>query len=461
MAQDPAIRATSELFAKVLETPAARSLVNRAENGGVLPGGGISAPAQPFLAALLSLRFPRRPIVVVADQLKAQELFQQDILTWLQALGGETGHVSGAADQARDLRAGAETPLAAPSSNDPVGRRVLFFPSWEILPQESRLPHVDVIGERLETLAALTWHQPGVAKAGPPLIVASVAALLQRTFPRQSFESQTRVLVRGERVDPLDLVEWLEARGYEPEAQVSQKGELALRGGILDVYPLTSPFPARLEFFGDELESLRFFDPLTQISREEIGSITLPPAGELGLLKRLRNAPGPGVSTEPPLERLGTLLDYLPPESILICCEPEQLEAMAREYEGQVRGDDPFFVSWRSFRSDAAAKGITLLDARESEPDASSQELRAPGTAGAQEAARPSANPVSPESETNPAEQVIPTIPVADLRSLEAFRPLPERAARAGGGPGPTPRVLRANPSLAAAGLLRPRLLQQ
>src|SRR5205085_3325166 len=107
-----------------------------------------------------------------------------------------------------------------------------------------------------------------------------------RTFPRDNFEQHLRAFARGERIDPLDLVEWLEEQGYEPEAQVTQKGELALRGGILDVFPLASPWPVRLEFFGDELESLRHFDPITQISREEMGSITIPPAGELGVLKK-------------------------------------------------------------------------------------------------------------------------------------------------------------------------------
>ena len=69
--------------------------------------------------------------------------------------------------------------------------------------------------------------------------------------------------------------------------EVTQKGDIALRGGILDVYPMTSPWPVRLEFFGDELESLRHFDPLSQISREPIKSVTLPPGGELGMLKQL------------------------------------------------------------------------------------------------------------------------------------------------------------------------------
>ena len=113
-----------------------------------------------------------------------------------------------------------------------------------------------------------------------------MTALLQKTFPPGEIQKRTRTLARGDKIAPLDLIEWLEEQGCEPEAQVSQKGEIALRGGIVDVWPLTSPWPVRLEFFGDELESLRHFDPLTQISREEISVLVLPPAGELGILKQ-------------------------------------------------------------------------------------------------------------------------------------------------------------------------------
>ncbi|MGC3958601.1 MAG: hypothetical protein QM813_11875, partial [Verrucomicrobiota bacterium] len=79
--------------------------------------------------------------------------------------------------------------------------------------------------------------------------------LLQKTFAPDELKERTRHLTRGERVNPLDLVEWLESQGYEPEAQVTQRGEIAMRGGIVDIFPPTSPWPVRLEFFGDELES--------------------------------------------------------------------------------------------------------------------------------------------------------------------------------------------------------------
>ncbi len=82
-----------------------------------------------------------------------------------------------------------------------------------------------------------------------------------------------RELQRGETLDPLDLIEWLEEQSYDAETQVTEKGHVSMRGGIVDFWPLTSPWPVRLEFFGSELESLRYFDPLTQISREEIPSV--------------------------------------------------------------------------------------------------------------------------------------------------------------------------------------------
>ncbi|HSY73956.1 MAG TPA: DEAD/DEAH box helicase, partial [Dongiaceae bacterium] len=322
-----------------------QSLARRLENGEALPCAGICASAQPFFAALLRNIFPNQPIVIVTPDLKTQENFQQDIETWL----GSAPH---------------------------------FYPPWESFPHEGKLPHADVISDRLQTFVTLSDNSK-LKKQNSKLVVTSVTALLQKTFPPGEIQKRTRTFERGSKIAPLDLIEWLEEQGYEPEAQVSQKGEIALRGGILDVFPPTSPWPVRLEFFGDELESLRQFDPLTQISREEIVSITLPPAGELGLLKR-------NIEKSPVL---ASLLDYLPRETIFILCEPEQLALRANEYAQQIPAADPFFNSWDEFQNAATKKQISIVNLSESEADISDLEIRNP-----------------------------------KFDSLDAFRPLAERA---------------------------------
>src|SRR6185436_789858 len=116
----------------------------------------------------------------------------------------------------------------------------LFYPAWEVLPQDAKLPHVDVISERLETLLALS-AQPGEGRQAPVTIVTSVVALMQRTFRADTLRRGTRRLLRGENIDPGELSEWLQGQGYEAEMQVATKGQIASRGGILDIFPLNSP----------------------------------------------------------------------------------------------------------------------------------------------------------------------------------------------------------------------------
>jgi transcription-repair coupling factor (superfamily II helicase) len=324
--------AADDLVATVLNSPAVQAVARRLEHGGALSCAGVSPAAQPFLAALLRELFPQRPIVVVTDGLKAQESFQQDLETWAAQFAGRNN---------------------LPPKSGAV--RQFFYPAWEILPHEARLPHADVISERLETLVALSDYASNKNQPAP-LVIANVVALLQRTFTARAIKERTRTLNRGDRIEPLDLIEWLEEQGYEPEAQVTQKGEIALRGGILDVFSLTSAWPVRLEFFGDELESLRHFDPITQVSRDAITAVTLPPGGELGILKRARGTEMNGNPSE-----LATLLDYLPADAIFLICEPERVTAHADEYEQQVPAGDPFFWSWEDFQNEISAKGLTIL----------------------------------------------------------------------------------------------------
>ena len=468
---------------------------------------GVSVAAQPFFAVLLRNLFPQRPVVVVTDGLKTQESFHQDIETWLRLLEAEGIDVSEAVETpsvqptaptgesetsaGRRHRATQVRPTA-PTEEAETGpaqkkARSLFYPAWEILPHEAKLPHADVISERLETLVALSDR----STLKPPrstLIVTNAVALMQRTFVASELQQRTRVLSGGERIDPLDLIEWLEDQGYEPEAKVTQKGEIALRGGILDVYPPTSPWPVRLEFFGDELESLRHFDPLTQMSHEKIENVTLPPAGELGVLKRLiqeevqspkpqaqdvttpaEQAQSPtsklktevlrtrtpacvpadrpeirqpaGATPAPPsasatapadtsallstsvcgsnsAEKLATLLDYLPPETIFLVCEPEAISEHADSYAGQVPPGDPFFISWLGFQDLLRAQNRTVVEIEEAE--AEFQLAEPPDRT---EIAEPCPGLSLTECTANSR-----ACPVLGFSNLDAYRPLAERA---------------------------------
>ncbi|HVU27606.1 MAG TPA: transcription-repair coupling factor [Verrucomicrobiae bacterium] len=339
-----------------MKTPAAQSLAQRLEDCGALTFSGVTANAQPFFAALLQKLFPQKTLVLVAENLKTQESFQSDLETWL-------------------------------------GTPPLFYPNWETLPHENKLPHADIISDRLQALVALSAPSK-ISNLKSQIVVTSVTALLQKTFAPDDLKNRTRKLSCGDKIAPLDLIEFLEEQGYEPEAQVSQKGELALRGGIVDVFPPTSPWPVRLEFFGDELESLREFDPLTQISRGEISEVTIPPAGEIGILKKRSQNPNSELSTIN--YQLSTLLDHLPRETIFILCEPESLAVHAGSYAEQIPKDDPFFISWPDFLMELNQRGLTSVEIYES----------------------------AEIDETNSRFEI------RDLKfsSLDAFRPLAERA---------------------------------
>jgi transcription-repair coupling factor (superfamily II helicase) len=411
--------ASAELFASVAQTPAAQALRQRLESGGVLSCEAVSVSAQPFFAALLRHLLPSRPLVVVTDGLKSQESVHQDVSTWMRFLDSDARR-----PEHEDL-----APRAARLAP-------LFHPAWETLPHEAKLPHADVISERLETLVTLSaWSNSKLEtrNSKPPLVVTSVSALLQRTFRPEHIRERTRTLRRGDRIDPLDLIEWLEDQGYEPEVQVNHKGEIALRGGIVDVFPLTSPWPVRLEFFGDELESLRYFDPVSQISKENIESVTLPPGGELGILKKLVGntgakvgqasrlppglpAPDPnagrmpaeaGGKPAPPAGDLATLLDYLPRETIFLLCQPNSLDEHAAGYAELVPGNDPYFIDWDEFQQQLAANGMAVVALDDA---AASDELLTPVSV--------DDGSLAPDSSLLPPH----------FQSLDAFRPIVERA---------------------------------
>ena len=127
---------------------------------------------------------------------------------------------------------------------------VLHFVEWETLPWDSFSPHQDIISERLRVLRALESLQRGV-------VVASAPALLQRLPPRAYVDRHSLKLAVGDTLDREEFVEQLTAAGYLRVPQVTEHGELAVRGSLIDVFPMGTDVPLRIDFFGDEIESLR------------------------------------------------------------------------------------------------------------------------------------------------------------------------------------------------------------
>lgn len=137
-----------------------------------------------------------------------------------------------------------------------------------------------VIHSRLSTLAALARPVGASASERPPVVVTSAYALMQKTLPVREFIAGSRVLHQAAQAEPEKLVRsWLQI-GYTPASIVIEPGTFSRRGGILDIFPIAAPAPVRIEFFGDEVESLRSFNPATQRSSDSIDRLVITPARE-------------------------------------------------------------------------------------------------------------------------------------------------------------------------------------
>ncbi len=152
--------------------------------------------------------------------------------------------------------------------------QVRVLPERAALPLERALPEHDESAERLEVLDLLAGRHHGL------VVVAPLLALVQRTLSPAQLAAGRVALKVGERVDRRTLLTALVHGGYEAAVEVSGVGEFANRGGIIDIWPPGAAEPLRLELFGDEVESMRAFDPMTQGSRRRLERATLLPASE-------------------------------------------------------------------------------------------------------------------------------------------------------------------------------------
>lgn len=216
---------------------------------------------------------------------------------------------------------------------------ILHFPDWETLPYDSFSPHQDIISERLQTLQQLPDFQRGI-------LLVPVATIMQRIAPPSFLAGHRLQLKTG---DIFDIESWrlrLEKSGYRNVSQVVEHGEFAVRGAIVDLFPMGSKRPFRIDLFDDEIDTLRTFDPETQRSIDEISQIDLLPAREFPVnddsIKLFRqqfrdafdgdpqrsliyrevtdgNMPG-GIEFYLPLffEETACLTDYLPDNTLLV-----------------------------------------------------------------------------------------------------------------------------------------------
>ena len=219
---------------------------------------------------------------------------------------------------------------------------VLQFPDWETLPYDLFSPHPDIVSQRIAALYRLPSLKRGV-------LVVPVATLMQRLAPRSYVSGSSLVLELRQKLDIAAEQRRLAASGYRNVPQVLEPGDFAVRGALLDIFPMGSPEPYRVELFDDEIDSIRTFDPETQRSEHKVDSVRLLPAREFPLTeesaKAFRNtlrerfpidvrrcplyqdikeggAPA-GIEYYLPLffERTETLFDYLPGSTLFVLAD--------------------------------------------------------------------------------------------------------------------------------------------
>jgi len=153
---------------------------------------------------------------------------------------------------------------------------VRHFVEWETLPWDSFSPHQDIISERLSVLATLKDMRSGI-------VVASAPALLQRLPPVDYVAARSLSLTTGQTLPRNAFIDALSSAGYLRVPQVSEHGEFAVRGSLIDVFPMGSNKPVRIDFFDDDIESLRYFSAESQLSEDIVDAVDVLPAREIPL----------------------------------------------------------------------------------------------------------------------------------------------------------------------------------
>ena len=154
-----------------------------------------------------------------------------------------------------------------------------LFPAWDCLPYDRLSPSKDISAKRIETLCKLIHAEHNKAF----VVIASVAAAMQKLQPKKSLESKLLNLKRGERLNRLKLHNFLIDNGFQRVGTVRDVGEFAIRGDIVDLYPAGHQDPIRIDMFDDLIEKIMHFDPISQLRSKEIEAIDVYPTQEIQL----------------------------------------------------------------------------------------------------------------------------------------------------------------------------------
>jgi len=233
---------------------------------------------------------------------------------------------------------------------------VEHFVEWETLPWDSFSPHQDIISQRLRVLATLPTMQSGI-------VIAAATVLQQRLPPVDYVAARSLSLIQGQELPREPFTDSLVEAGYLRVPQVSEHGEFAVRGSLIDVFPMGASVPVRIDFFADDIESLRYFSAETQLSGERIDTVDILPAREVPLdadaIRRFRDryrerfegqpaksrvyrdisdgiAHG-GIEYYLPLffETTASLTAYLPPDCIVLA--PAGLDKLLEQFWAEAR----------------------------------------------------------------------------------------------------------------------------
>jgi transcription-repair coupling factor (superfamily II helicase) len=230
----------------------------------------------------------------------------------------------------------------------PPSTSIRLFPEPDPLKGRNGVNGFDTVRERMEVLSMLAFWSNGVnAGVDRPLIISTASAAASKTVSKSDLARTHLTVHTGMEVEPLQLIHTWQTIGYELENTVEVPGTISRRGGIVDVFPITGELPARIEFFGNTIDTIRLFDPKTQRSVQPVEHVTIAPARE-----------DYGKSEN------YTILDYLPKNALLVMEDADEFDSVIdmvnaltdESYNMDVDGDDEFcmdspFISSVEFRA--------------------------------------------------------------------------------------------------------------